>query len=210
MSALIPAIVSLNRFFQSDASQTGVCKARAACYSFHVMNKDNPLMKRAASLIANRAYSRGELRRKLASAQKADEVPDAEIEAVLDRLEYLNLLNDAEYAYNFAFYRLKDSGWGEEKVRDALIDKDVAKAVADRALDRVREEIAADRPDGNADALMEYAQGYCRKHGTPSNLKDAQKLARRLAGRGFDEDRIIDALQRIIPSEIFRHFETGD
>ena len=177
------------------------------------MSEYSLLMKRAAALIARRAYSRGEMRRKLAAAQNDDEVPSAEIEAVLDRLEYLNLLNDAEYAYNFAFYRIKDSGWGEEKVREALIDKndkDVAKAVADRALARVREEIAQDGPDGMVDALVEYAKSYCRKHGTPSSLKDAQKLARRLAGRGFDEDRIIGALQRIIPPEIFRHFETGD
>jgi SOS response regulatory protein OraA/RecX len=159
-------------------------------------------MKRAAALIAHRAHSRGEMRRKLAAAQKADEsqnsrdVSDAEIEATLDRLEHLNLLNDAEYAYNFAFYRIKDLGWGEVKVRKALLDRDVAEAVADRALSRVREEIT---PDGMNDALMEYIDGWRLQHGTPSTLKDAQKLIRRLAGRGFDEDRIVDAIRRINP-----------
>jgi len=172
------------------------------------MHKNIPLMKHAAALIARRAHSRGELRRKLVAAQNAGEAPGAEIEAVLDRLEYLNLLNDAEYAYNFAFYRIKDSGWGEEKVRDALIGKDIAKAVIDRSLERVHEEVAQDDPDGVSDALLEYAKGYCRKHGTPSNLKDAQKLARRLAGRGFDEDQVVGALRRIISPEIFRYFET--
>ena len=170
-------------------------------------------MKRAAALIAGRAHSRGELRRKLAASQKTEESPKIEeIEAVLDRLEYLNLLNDAEYAYNFAFYRVNDSVWGEEKVREALIVRDVARAVIDRALRRVREENSPDGgPGEDTDAaLTEYVKGYCRKHGTPSSLKDAQKLARRLAGRGFDEDKIIGALQRIIPPEIFRHFETGD
>jgi len=173
------------------------------------MSENTPLMKRAAALIARRAHSRGELRRKLAIAQKTEEAPKAaEIEAVLDRLEYLNLLNDAEYAYNFAFYRVKDSGWGEEKVREALIGRYVEKAVADRAIERVREELAPDgSPDeGITDALIEYVKGYCRKHGTPACLKDAQKLARHIAGRGFDEDKIIGALQRIIPPEIFRHF----
>jgi len=162
-------------------------------------------MRRAAAIIARRAHSRGELRRKLIAAQKAEE-PDM-IEAVLDRLEHLNLLNDAEYAYNFAFYRIKDLNWGEEKVREALLDRDVAKAAADRALDRVREEMT---PDGMDDALMEYVESYCRKHGIPSTPKDAQKMAGRLAGRGFDENSIIGALQRIIPPEIFRHFGIGD
>jgi SOS response regulatory protein OraA/RecX len=172
------------------------------------MSENTPLMKRAAALIARRAHSRGELRRKLAAAQKNDDTCNAgEIEAVLDRLEHLNLLNDAEYAYNFALYRIKDSGWGEEKVREALFDRNVAKAAADRALERVRAEIA---PDGVEDALMEYVKNYCRKHGTPPTLKDAQKLARRLAGRGFDEGRIIGALQRIVSPEIFRCLETGE
>jgi len=172
------------------------------------MNENKPLMKLAAALIARRAHSRGELRRKLAAAHKVEQA--AAIEAVLDGLDQLNLLNDAEYAYNFAFYRIKDLGWGEEKVRKALFDRDVSKAVVDGALGRVREEIATDSPEGIADALIEYIESYCRKHGTPSTVKDSQKLARRLTGRGFDENRVIDALRRVIPTEIFRHFETGD
>ena len=169
---------------------------------------NNTLMKRAAALIARRAHSRGELRRKLETAQKIEDA--GAIEAVLDRLDQLNLLNDAEYAYNFAFYRIKDLGWGEEKVRKALFDRDVAKSVVDVALDRVRKEIAPDGEDGISDTLIEYIESYCRKHGTPSTLKDSQKLARRLTGRGFDENRVIGALKRIISPEIFRHFETGD
>ena len=178
------------------------------------MSENSLLMKRAAALIARRAHSRGELRRKLADGLKAQKAQNSEnleatdeIEVVLDRLEYLNLLNDAEYAYNFAFYHLKDLGWGEDKVREALLNRDVAKAAAEQAIDRVREEIA---PDGTNGALMEYVESYCRKHGNPSSLKEAQKLARHLAGRGFDENGIIDALQRVISPEIFRHFVTGD
>ena len=172
------------------------------------MNEKNTLMKHAAALIARRSHSRGEMRRKL-TAYKAEEDKEikeleniGEIETVLDRLEHLNLLNDAEFAYNFTFYRIKESGWGEEKVRKALLDRDVEKTVADRAIERVLEEIAR---DGVNDPLMEYISGYCRKHGTPSTLKDAQKLTRHLAGRGFDEDRIIGAAARIFP-----HFGMGD
>jgi len=173
------------------------------------MNEKNTLMKYAATLIARRARSRGELRRKLVAykAKEDKEIKEleniGEIETVLDRLEHLNLLNDAEFAYNFTFYRVKESGWGEEKVRKALLDRDVEKTVADRAIERVLEEIATDGKDD--DPLTEYINGYCRKHGTPSTLKDAQKLARHLAGRGFDEDRITGAVARIFP-----HFGTGD
>jgi SOS response regulatory protein OraA/RecX len=164
------------------------------------MNNNDLLMKRAAAFIARRAHSRGELRRKLAGATNSDKVSDDEIETALDRLEHLNLLNDAEYAYNFALYRIKDTGWGEEKVRDALLGKDVAMAAADCAIERVREEIAR---DGTADALTEYVEKYCRKHGTPCTLKEAQKMARHLAGRGYVQDMITEAIQRIIPHERF-------
>ena len=169
------------------------------------MSENLPLMKHAAALVARRAYSRGELRRALADRQRTGDIDD--IEAVLDRLEELKLLNDDEFAYNFSFYRMKELGWGEEKVLAALLYKDVAKTVAKRALDRVREEIA---PDGANVALMEYVESYCRKHGAPSTLKDAQKLARRLAGRGFDEADIVGALRRLITPDIFRHFIAGD
>ena len=181
------------------------------------MSENTPLMKRAAALIARRAHSRGELRRKLTAGRKAQNEQKAEsadkIEAVLDRLEHLNLLNDAEFAYNFAFYHISKLGWGEEKVREALLYRDVTGADADRAIDRVREEIAEDGQSGQSaldGALIEYVESYCRKHGTPSSLKDAQKLARHLAGRGFDENGIIDALERVISPEIIRHFRIGD
>ena len=97
------------------------------------MEATDVLMKRAAAFIARRAHSRGELRRKLSAAAEEGAQKDdakiysaAEIETVLDRLERLNLLNDAEYAYNFAFSRIHDSGWGEEKVREALMYKYMA------------------------------------------------------------------------------------
>ena len=172
---------------------------------FAYMKENTPLMKRAAALIARRTYSRGELRRKLTFAQKMEDA--GEIEAVLNRFEHLNLINDAKYAYDFVSCRLNGSGWGEKKIRMALLAKDIAGSIADQAICRVREDLAQ---GGENDGLVEYIEDYYRKHGTPSTLKDARKLARHLAGRGFGEERILDVLQRVVSPEIFRHLRTGD
>jgi SOS response regulatory protein OraA/RecX len=53
------------------------------------------LLQKAGRLLAWRAYSRGELEAKLRS-----QAEEKEIQAVLGRLEELNLLNDEQYAYN--------------------------------------------------------------------------------------------------------------
>lgn len=185
-------------------------------------------MKKAAAMLARRAHSRGELRQKL-SAVRADDGDAIQIEPILNRLEQLELLNDADYAYNFSFRHLKESGWGPEKIRAALCNREVSETDIDRALERVFSETGqpekpgaakmekAEAPDLEAtdSATMahieRYCESYCRKKGMSAtssmSLKDAQKLARHLAGRGFDESLILDALRRVLPQEIFRYFE---
>ncbi len=159
----------------------------------------NMLLKKAAALLARRAYSRGELREKLASA-----AGELQVESALDRLEQLNLLNDADYAYNFALYRVRQEGWGPAKVHDSLLRRHVAESTIELALERVRNEMS------DESALIEYVQKHCGKRGMPANPKDINKLIFHLRRRGFDENAILNALKRMIPSAVLRHFETGD
>jgi len=56
------------------------------------------LLHKAGRLLARRAYTRGELRTRLAKGGNEEDIA-----GVLDQLETINLLNDAETAYNFAF-----------------------------------------------------------------------------------------------------------
>ena len=93
------------------------------------------LMSQAGRVLSRRAHSRGELRRKLARHAE----PDL-IEPVLDRLEELKLLNDADYAYNFALCRMKQDGWGPLKVFHSLRKHDVAPELVEKAIGRVRDE----------------------------------------------------------------------
>ena len=156
------------------------------------------LLKKAAALLARRAYSRGEMRSRLSK------FPEEEVEVVLDRLEQLNLLNDAEYAYNHAFCRMKQAGWGPVKVHDFLLRHCVAPQLAESAIDRVRREIS----DGVA--LAEYLQRHCRKSKLPADPNGIRKLISHLRRRGFHENTIYGVLQQMIPAAIWRGFETGD
>jgi len=157
------------------------------------------LLRKAGALLARRAFSRGELRDKLSAA-----AGDSRVEAVLDRLEQLNLLNDADYAYNFALYRIRQLGWGPAKVRDSLLRRQVAPAIVESAIKRACEEA-----DPLA-ALADYARKYLGKKDTAPDLKIARRLIAHLRRRGFEEDIIMSALKRVIPAALWQRLETGE
>jgi regulatory protein len=157
------------------------------------------LLKKAGALLARRAYSRGELRNRLAKI-----AGDRAVESALDRLEQLNLLNDADYAYNFAFCRIKQQGWGPARVHESLLRRHVAETAIACALQRIRNEF------GDESLVAEYIQKHCGKTGLPSDLKGIRKLVSHLRQRGFDEDLITNVLKRMIPAESMPHFERGE
>ncbi len=157
------------------------------------------LMTRAGRLLSRRPYSRGELRRRLARFAEPDSVDE-----VLSRLAELNLLNDSEYAYNFALCRMKQDGWGPLKVLQALLRREVAAALAESAIERVR------RENDEAALLREYVERHCRKIGLPEDLNGIRRLVTHLQRRGFREETIFKALREEIPTVAWRRFETGD
>jgi SOS response regulatory protein OraA/RecX len=160
---------------------------------------DRMLLRKAGALLARRAYSRFELHKKLSAF--AGEHP---LESVLDRLEQLKLLNDADYAYNFAFRRIRQQGWSPEKVRRALLQHHVEQTSIEIALQKVRNEF------DDASIIREYAKRHCGKKGLPADMKGVRKLIAHLRNRGFDEETILGALGEFIPAEILRRLESGD
>jgi SOS response regulatory protein OraA/RecX len=157
------------------------------------------LMKRAAALLARRSYSRGELRGKLLPMADAGQV-----ETTLDRLEQLNLLNDAEYAYNFALYRIGREIWGAAKVTAALRRRYVEPEIIEDALRRVQSEL------GSETVPVEYMQKFCGEHWPPTDPAHIRKLIMHLRRRGFGETTIERALKRILPPSAYRRFEFGE
>ena len=148
----------------------------------------NRLRKKAFALLSRRSYSRGEIRRKL-----RDIADETEVEAVLVHLVQLKLLNDTDYAYNFALSRIGREGWGPEKLRNALIRRHVPVSDISTALDRIRNEVGDDY------GLVEYLNKYYGKKGLPEDLESKQKLITHLRRRGYHPDSIDKILKHMLP-----------
>lgn len=158
-----------------------------------------PLFQKAGRLLARRAYSRGELRERLLRAAEP-----ARVDEVLDRLEALRLLNDAEYAYNFAAQRIRLEAWGPLKVEQALERRRVPPDVIAAALERVDAELS------EGAALETYVEKCCRAAGMPRDRKEIHRLIQRLRRRGFHDEIIRSVLKKRIPAAAWRHFDTGE
>ena len=157
------------------------------------------LLKSAGAFLARRAQSRGELRAKL------EKIADkALVEAALDRLEQLHLLNDAEYAYNFALCRMKQDGWGRIKIRESLIHRQVPESAIQLAIERARSELDEES------ALLEYLKRRFLKKKLPEDPNVLRKLVVHLRRRGFDEENISRVLKRMFPAELMQHLDTGE
>ncbi|MBN1571181.1 MAG: RecX family transcriptional regulator [Acidobacteria bacterium] len=163
-------------------------------------NINKMLLRRAGSFLARRAYSRNDLRKKLEGL-----AGDSEIKSVLNHLEQLNLLNDDDYAYNFALQRIRQQGWSPLKIQNALLRHEVGLPAIDRALELIRNEA------GDQSALiLEYIQNHFGKKGMPRDPKGVRKLILHLGRRGFDDESILGALRQILPAAALQPFETGD
>ena len=158
------------------------------------------LLKKAGSLLARRAFSRGEMRDRLAPLGGA-----AEVDAALAALEQRNLLNDAEYAYNFALRRCGDEGWSPGRVRHELERRRVAPAEVDRALERVRSELG-----GGAPVLARYLRKRFGSRPLPADAKGVRRLILHLGRRGFEMQDILRALRGEVPAAVLERFETGE
>ena len=157
------------------------------------------LLVRAGKLLARRSYSRGELGQKLAGLADT-----ADVEAVLDRLAELRLLNDADYAYNFVSYRLTREGWGPLRIRRELLERRVAPNLVDAALERVLDEA------GEEAALKVYLARHAGKRGWPTDRKRIQRLVLHLERRGFTPEKVRRTLRQEIGADAWQRFETGE
>jgi SOS response regulatory protein OraA/RecX len=158
------------------------------------------LMKKAGGILARRAYSCKELQKKL--AQYGD---DEHVESVVQQLGRLNLLNDLDYAYNFARRHIRQLGWSRNRARNALLGHLVEPAIIDRALEQVQAESGGEEP-----VIVEYVTKRYGKSGFPSDFKGIRKLIMHLRQRGFEEENILSALKGKIPDAALQRFQTGE
>ena len=132
------------------------------------------LKARALRLLSGREHSRAELARKLGSEANGDE-----LDALLDRLESLDLLSDARFAQSYV--RSRQARMGDRRLRMELKQKGVPEHLIEHAL-----EDATDTDD-TARARVVWQKKFGRQ---PADAREWARQARFLQGRGFAADVI--------------------
>jgi regulatory protein len=149
---------------------------------------DQRLYDRALTLLEHRARSAHELRRKL--LQNGDACA---VEEVVARLRDQKLLDDTEFARQFARSRIVAAGTSRRRIAQELTRKGVTRDVAERAIEDLEEAEGLD----SAAAVQRVAE---KKWKTLLKLDDftrRRRLYAFLARRGFDPDEIRDVMNTI-------------
>lgn len=137
--------------------------------------------RRALLLLDQRARSRHELTTRLRALEFADEL----IEAALDDLQRVDLINDAEFASAWVHQRRARRGKSKRALRMELQQKGVDQ--------RIQHEVLADiTDDQEAKLALEFARKKARTlKDTPTDWQEQQKQLRKVVGylarRGFPE-----------------------
>ena len=151
------------------------------------------LAARAVRLLAVREHSVQELRSKLRRARTADgadDADDATIEAVLGDLQRDGLLSETRFVEAFVRSRL-GRGQGPAKIRAGLMQRGVARELADDALDELDQR---DRDEAFWRDRAHAAQTRRFGAAPPADRADWAKRARFLSGRGFGTEVIYRTL----------------
>ena len=107
------------------------------------------------------------------------------VEAALSRLAAAGELDDERFAQRYAEDKRALSGWGAERIRDALLAKGIDSATADAAM----------AGDSHADQL-ERARGLLARRGRPlTGNAERQRALEYLARRGYDYEIAYEAVR---------------
>lgn len=142
----------------------------------------------ALSLLARHAWTSTALRERLAG--KFDE---AEVEAAIERLRELGLVDDRAYAERFVRDRFERSGYGRYRIRKDLISRGIAAEEADAVIgDLIGEE--QERAGGVA-ALERFRRRRPQASSEEDDPRWQQAAFRHLVGRGFPSELVRDLLK---------------
>jgi regulatory protein len=140
---------------------------------------------RALTLLGFRARSVQELRRKL--LQKGE--PAADVEGVIARLCDQKLLDDADFARQFARTKLLGAGASRLRIAQELARKGVARPIADAAIAALEEDEGLDL----SASVHRVAEKKWKSMGALDDITRKRRLYAFLARRGFNPDEIRDA-----------------
>jgi regulatory protein len=170
--------------------RVGVALGEAQLLAIEAAGAEVAVMDRALNLLAHRARSARELRRRL--LQKGEPAPL--VEAALERLARMGLIDDAEYARQVARSTAVVRGASKRRVRQELFRRGVASEIADAAIEQVYADESVD-----AGEIIERA---ARKRLKALGGLDPETRRRRLYGflarRGYESDEIRATLERVL------------
>jgi regulatory protein len=158
---------------------------------------------RALRLLALRARSVHELRRKLLTGGE----PAEEVEAAIERLVAAGLLDDAAFARLLARSHLAERGHAPRRIQQELARRGVDRLIADRAIAEVRTDPV--RPvDGDfgrtaavdlGEAIERLARKKLRSLASLDRPARARRLYAFLARRGYESDDIRRVIETVLP-----------
>ena len=145
----------------------------------------------ALNLLAARAYTVRNLRRKL--AQKGFDATESD--AAIERLRVNGYVDDAKYAVEFARQRLVVGGASVRRVEQELVKRGIARESARAALQGVVEEENVD----TAASIERLARKKLASLGDLEPFVKRRRVFGFLARRGYEVDEINRVLGRICP-----------
>jgi regulatory protein len=148
----------------------------------------NRTFNRAIKLLTIKARSVAELRERLLQGKNADE---AVVDTVIARLQEYGYLNDERFAFSYASLKVKQRPLGRRRLERDLKLKQVAKGVAEEALQLVY----AETPE---EQLIEAAiEKRVRLRGRPKTREEAKKLFDHLLRQGFEFELVSDKVRAL-------------
>ncbi len=143
---------------------------------------------RALNMLAFRARSERELRRQL--ARKGE--PAEPIDAAIERLLRVGLLDDAAFARQFARAKMVGAGLSKRRLQTELARKGVARDVADVAI----AEVFADESIDQSAMIERVAEKKLRALAKLDPTTRRRRLYAFLARRGYGPDEIRRVMER--------------
>lgn len=141
-------------------------------------------------MLRRAAQTESQMREKLGRQQFEEPI----IQATIEKLIQLGLINDEKYAHDYVAYRTRTSPLGKYNLSMHLIKKGIHKDVArEAALDLTREE--------EEQIVHQMMQKKLRTLSRYPKEEQKNKLMRFLASRGFSIDVILNAIKAINQKE---------
>ena len=119
---------------------------------------------------------------------KTYDIPEEEKTKILEYLLDNRFVNDERFAKSFVRGKINQSGWGVNKIRFHLVQKDIAKEIIEEALGQTDEEVYRQR-------LIDILTTKAKTVKAVSDFEKKRKLAAYAMQKGFEGNLVWDVLK---------------